>query len=88
MNILIDNLLCNFFYLKPLDVLLMCHYITPDSFNLESQIKNTLFINFLKFILGCRFSFEAYAKNVKEKATKCSLETTELLLDADGHVLT
>ena len=24
---------------------------------------------FLKIILGCRFSFEAYAKNVREKAT-------------------
>ena len=33
-----------------------------------------------KFILTCTLSFEAYAKNVKEKATKCSLETTEVLL--------
>ena len=31
--------------------------------------------------LGCRFSFEAYAKNVRENATKCSLKTTEVLLD-------
>ena len=30
------------------------------------------------------FSFEAYAKIMKEKATKCSLKTTEVLLDADG----
>ena len=28
-------------------------------------------------MLGCRFSFEAYAKNVREKATKCSLKTAE-----------
>ena len=39
-------------------------------------------------MLGCRFSFEAYAKKVSEKATRCSLETTEVLLDVDGHVLT
>ena len=39
-------------------------------------------------MIGCRFSFEAYAKNIQEKATKCSLKTTEVLLDADGHVLT
>ena len=32
-----------------------------------------------KFILGCRFSFESYAKNVGEKATKCFLKTTEAL---------
>ena len=41
-----------------------------------------------KFTLGCRFSFEAYAKDVREKMTKCSLKTTEVLLDADGHMLT
>ena len=39
-------------------------------------------------MLGCRFGFEEYAKNVKEKATKCSLKTTEILLDVDGYVLT
>ena len=39
-------------------------------------------------MLGCRFSFKVYAKNVKEKATKYSLKTAEVLLDADGHVLT
>ena len=39
-------------------------------------------------MLGCRFSFEAYVKNVQEKATKCSLKNTEVLLDADGNVLT
>ena len=27
-------------------------------------------------------------KNVREKATKCSLKTNEVLLVADGHVLT
>ena len=31
---------------------------------------------------------KAYAKNVKEKTTKCSLKTAEVLLDADGDVLT
>ena len=41
-----------------------------------------------KFMLGCRLSFEAYAKIVREKATKCSLKTTEVLLDVDGHALT
>ena len=38
-------------------------------------------------MLDCRFSFEAYAKNLREKATKCTLKTAEVLLDADGHVL-
>ena len=41
----------------------------------------------LKFISGCSFTFEAYTKNVTQKATKCSLITTEVLLDAAGHVL-
>ena len=40
------------------------------------------------FILGCRFSFEAYPKNVREKAIKYSLKIIEILLNADGHVLT
>ena len=40
-----------------------------------------------KFMLGCRLSFEAYTKDVREKATKSCLKTTEVLLDADGHVL-
>ena len=39
-------------------------------------------------MLGWRFSFKAYAKNVREKATKCSSKPTEVLLDADDHVLT
>ena len=39
-------------------------------------------------MLGCRFNFEAYAKNAREKTTKDSLKTTEVLLDADGHVPT
>ena len=38
-------------------------------------------------MLGCRFSFKAYAKNVREKAIKCSLKITEVLLDVDGHVV-
>ena len=38
-------------------------------------------------MLGCRFSFVAYAKNVREKTTKRSFKTTEALLVADGHVL-
>ena len=33
------------------------------------------------------FHAVAYAKRVREKATKCSLKTTEALFDADGHVL-
>ena len=34
-------------------------------------------------MLSCRFNFEAYAKNIRENATKGCLETTEVLLDAD-----
>ena len=36
-----------------------------------------------KFMLGCRFSFEAYAKKVSEETNKCSLKFTKVLLDAD-----
>ena len=40
-------------------------------------------------MVGCTFSFESYdPENVREKATKCSLKTTVILLDADGLVLT
>ena len=41
-----------------------------------------------KFMSGCKLGFKAYAKNVKEKTTKCSLKATDMLLDADRHVLT
>ena len=34
-----------------------------------------------------RLSFEAYVKNIREKVTKRFLKTTEVLLDADEHVL-
>ena len=40
------------------------------------------------FMLGCEFRLESFAKNAREKATKCSLKTAEVLLDANGHVLT
>ena len=36
-------------------------------------------------MLDCRFSFEAYTKNVRENGTQCFLKTSEVLLDADGH---
>ena len=39
-------------------------------------------------MLVCRFSFEEYAKILRQKVTKFPLETTEVLLDTDGHVLT
>ena len=39
-------------------------------------------------MLGCKFSFKVYAKSVKEKENKCSLKTNEVMLDADGHVIT
>ena len=39
-------------------------------------------------MLGCRFSFKAYAKNLRKKGTKSSLKTTKILQDADGYVLT
>ena len=31
---------------------------------------------YVMFMLGCSFTFEAYAKDVREKATKCSLKST------------
>ena len=43
---------------------------------------------FLKYILGCRFTFKAYVENVREKTTKCSLKTGEVLMNTGGHVLT
>ena len=39
-------------------------------------------------MLGSRFSFKAHAKIVREKTTNYSLITTEVLLDADEHMLT
>ena len=36
-------------------------------------------------MLDCRFSFEAYTKNVRENGTQCFLKTSEVLLDADGN---
>ena len=36
-------------------------------------------------MLGCRFSFKAFVKNVRENVNMCSLKTNEVLLDADGH---
>ena len=39
-------------------------------------------------MLGCRFSFKTYVKNVTEEVTKFSSKTTEVLLDTDGHVVT
>ena len=39
-------------------------------------------------MLAFNFSFETYARNVGEKETKCSLKTTHILLDAEGHALT
>ena len=45
-------------------------------------------LHFLCSVLGCRFSFKVYVKNVREKATKCFLKSANVLLDADGHVVT
>ena len=39
-------------------------------------------------MLGCRFTFKAYAKNIRDKATNCPLKATEILLNPYGHVLT
>ena len=40
-----------------------------------------------KVILGGRIIFKAYAKNVRGKATKCSLKTTDVLLHDNKPVL-
>ena len=53
---------------------------------LIKQLKDPVY-QFLKFMLGCGFTFKPHAKNLKEK-TMLSLKTAEVLLDADGHVLT
>ena len=44
-------------------------------------------ILFIEVCVRFKLSFETYAKNVREKITKCCLITNEVLLDADGHVL-
>ena len=41
-----------------------------------------------KVYVGLWTQLRNYAKNVREKAPKCSLKTTKVLLDTDGHVLT
>ena len=43
---------------------------------------------FSQFMLGVRFSFKAYAKNVREKATMSPLKATMVLLDVGGYKLT
>ena len=37
-----------------------------------------------KVYMRSRFSFEIYAKNIREKTTKCSLKTIEVVLDTGG----
>ena len=39
-------------------------------------------------MLGCRFNFKAYVKNVRGKEIKCFLKTNEVLWDTDRHALT
>ena len=39
-------------------------------------------------MLDCRFSFKVYAENVRRKAIKCSLKSTDVILRANEHVLT
>ena len=51
------------------------------------MVNNMIDFVMKKFMLDCRSSFKTYAKNVRESATKCSLKATDVLLDADGHVL-
>ena len=60
----------------------------PWLFKLQGWNNRHSLYQFLKFILGCRFNFKAYAKNVRKKKKTCSLKTAKILLDADRHVLT
>ena len=46
------------------------------------QQKSCLLI--FKVYMRSRFSFETYVKNIREKATKCSLKTIEVVLDTGG----
>ena len=39
-------------------------------------------------MLGCRFSFKVYVKNVRGKVIKGSLKSTDFLLGPNEHVLT
>ena len=38
-------------------------------------------------MLGCRFNVREYEKNVRQKKTKCSLKTTEVLLLVDEDMV-
>ena len=58
-----------------------------NCFTTDTVVRCKTFI-MKKFMLRCSFNFEDYTKNVTEKATKCSLKSTEVLLNADGYVLT
>ena len=82
MNILIDNLLMQLFYIQNHKTCLN---------------KKILYQYYVVFVLLETTSLLKYynsyvirqhqAKNVKEKTTKCSLKTTEVLLDTNGHKL-
>ena len=39
-------------------------------------------------MLGCMFSLETYAENVRVKAIKCSLKTADVPLGPDRHMST
>ena len=61
-----------------------------------SEIPNFSYMRFFRkrsmfcrsILLNCRFSFKAYARNVRQRTIKDSSKTTEVLLVVDGHVLT
>ena len=75
---------------------------TDAVFYIQNRImclsKKNLYQYFVAFfaLLGTASPLETFymslhstkLKNVREKATKCSLKTTKVLMDADGHVLT
>ena len=58
-----------------------------NCFTMETVVRCKTFI-MKKFMLRCSFNFEVYTKNIKKKAAKCSLKSNEVLLNADGYVLT
>ena len=62
---------------------ILCHSLYSTKNWKTRRVNNRHPVNgILKFILGHRFIFKAYVKNVREKTTKCSLKTDEVLLDA------
>ena len=71
---------------------ILCFFALPGTASPPWHFKpgnsNSRHDYFSQFMLGVWFSFKAYAKNVRAKATMCPLKATVVLLDVGGYKLT